>query len=108
MEKKVAVLHQGKLAQYSIKEEKNGRFIARLFNYSGRYRDQPPSEIELHKVGRHWEDEGASQDLVDDIGNAIEHERGQIQKPVYHQRGNNNPSEGNIERSSRTIGGKPS
>ena len=106
MEKKIAVLHHGKLAQFNISKEKNGHFIARLFSYTGNHRDEPPAEIDLHKEGRRWHDQGADQDLVDDIGNAIEHEKESLQRPVYHQRGNkNNGTTDN--RDNRSQGGKP-
>jgi hypothetical protein len=111
MEKKIAVLHHGKLAQYKISKEKNGHFIARLFNYSGNNRDEPPAEIDLHKEGRHWQDQGADQDLVDDIGNAIEHDKEALQTPVFHQRGNENRRDNRDDRSrervDRNPGGKP-
>lgn len=106
MEKKIAVLHHGKLAHYSVSKGKNGHFVARLLNYSGNHRDEPPSEIDLHKEGRRWEDEGAEQDLVDDIGNAIEHDKEAMQRPVFQQRGTDNRRESG-ERGDRIKGGNP-
>ncbi|MGI8599864.1 MAG: hypothetical protein ACR2KB_11490 [Chitinophagaceae bacterium] len=107
MEKRIAVLHLGKLAHYNVRKEKTGHFVARLLSYSGSNKDEPPAEIDLHKEGRHWEDQGADQDLVDDIGNAIEHQKENIQIPVYHQRGHENRNDLNNERNDRNPGGRP-
>src|SRR5688572_21288148 len=106
MTKRVTVLHRGKLAQFDIEDCKNGKFIARLLSYGGRTGEEPPNNIEIHKVGRHWEDQGADQDLVDDIGNAIEHESRAPQLPIFNQRQNDDDVRG--ERgNSRKTGGKP-
>jgi hypothetical protein len=103
MEKRVTVLYEQGLAQYDIQEIKNGHFIARLFRYNGDRRDAPPQEINMHKEGRHWEDGGAKQDLIDDIGLAIEYEKKAPDQPILHQRGNDQSR----EEERRTQGGKP-
>lgn len=72
MEKTVAVFYEGQLAWYNVKGGKNGNFIARLCKYKGLADRQPPFELSLHKEGRHWNNGGTNQDLLDDIGNAIE------------------------------------
>lgn len=72
MERTIAVLHQGALAHYQITRLENGTYQARLHKYSGNKNDGPPSEFELRKVGRHWEDGGFDQELIDEVGKAIE------------------------------------
>jgi hypothetical protein len=71
MEQQVAVLYEGKIAHYRILNGKNACFVARLLRYKGNS-IAPPSTIELCKEGRHWKDDDADQNLVDDIGLAIE------------------------------------
>ncbi len=73
MEQQVAVLYKGKIAHYSIQKGKNACFVARLLRYNGNNSAAPPSTIELCKEGRHWTDDDADPNLVDDIGLAIEH-----------------------------------
>jgi len=85
MDKRVGVIHEGSLAQYQIRQYKNGHFVARLLSYNGFKEDTPPEEIEIHKEGRHWEDQGADQNL----GLAIEAETRLPEQPVYNRRGNN-------------------
>jgi hypothetical protein len=93
MEKRIAVLHEGGLAQYSIREKKNGHFVARLLSYNGQQENEPPQEIDVHKEGRHWEDEGANQNLVDDIGLAIDYENRPPDQPVSHRNGEDSRNE---------------
>ncbi|HVE61359.1 MAG TPA: hypothetical protein VNA26_06055 [Chitinophagaceae bacterium] len=94
MEKTVAVFHEGALAHYNVSEEGNGTFKARLLKYSGRPDNDPPREFLLHKEGRHWADDDVEQDIVDDIGQAIELQIKNMDRPVYHSRGHerNGPS----------------
>jgi len=94
MEKTVAVFHEGALAHYNISEEGNGTFKARLLKYSGSPGNDPPREFLLHKEGRHWADDDVRQDIVDDIGQAIDSQIRNIDRPVYSSRssGRNSPS----------------
>lgn len=82
MEKTVAVFHKGAIAHYNVSEEGNGSFKARLLKYSGSPENDPPREFLLHKEGRHWADDIAGQDIVDDIGQAIEFQIRNINSPV--------------------------
>jgi len=63
MDKRVGVIHEGSLAQYHIRQYKNGQFVARLLSYNGAKEDTPPEELEIHKEGRHWEDHARGCDL---------------------------------------------
>jgi hypothetical protein len=87
MDKRVGVIHEGSLAQYHIRQYKNGQFVARLLSYNGAKEDTPPEELEIHKEGRHWEDQGADQNLVDELGLAIESETRLPEQPIYNRRG---------------------
>jgi hypothetical protein len=94
MDKTVVVLHKGSLARYNVCQKKNGDFIARLLNYSGRRENQPQEQFSLHKEGRHWEDDGVEQNLVDDVGFGLEYDRKQPDEPVYYQRGQDRRDQG--------------
>ena len=83
MEKTVAVFHEGAIAHYNVSEEGNGHFKARLLKYSGSRENDPPKEFFLHKEGRHWSDNVVQQDIVDDIGQAIELQIKNSDRPVY-------------------------
>jgi hypothetical protein len=73
MEKTVAVWYKGSLAQYKISSGgSNGFFNAELIRFDGSAEGSPPREFALHKEGRHWTDDDTSQDLLDDLGKAIE------------------------------------
>ncbi len=99
MEKTVAVFHEGAIAHYNVSEETNGTFKARLLKYSGSQNNNPPREFNLHKEGRHWTDNTVEQDIVDDIGQAIELQIRTIDRPVFSSR--------DIERNGSFPPGKP-
>jgi hypothetical protein len=95
MEQQVAVLYEGKIAHYSIQQGKNACFTARLLRYNGNSSVAPPSTIELCKEGRHWQDDDADQNLVDDIGLAIEQATKQQEETAFSQsRGSETIQEG--------------
>ena len=71
MEKTVAVWYKGFLAQYKVSGGRDGIFNAELVRYDGE-EGSPPREFPLHKDGRHWSDDDTNQDLLDDLGKAIE------------------------------------
>ncbi len=87
MEKTVAVFHEGAIAHYNVSEEGNGSFKARLLKYNGSPNNNPPREFLLHKEGRHWADDDVEQDIVDEIGQAIDLQIRTIDSPVYSSGG---------------------
>ena len=72
MEQVVAVWYKGCLAQYKVSGGQDGVFNAELIRYDGAEGGSPPKEFSLHKDGRHWSDDDTNQDLLDDLGKAIE------------------------------------
>ena len=72
MDKIVAVWINRSLAQYKISGGRGGIFTAELVKYDGPMEKQPPREFLLHKEGRHWIDDDTNQDLLDELGRAIE------------------------------------
>ena len=72
VEKQVAVWYKGSLALYKISGGDNGVFNAELIKYNGSSDGAPPKEFLLRKEGRHWMDDDTNQDLLDDLGKAIE------------------------------------
>lgn len=72
MEHSIVLLHGGALAYYLVSEDARGGYTARLQKFTGEPGSAPPSNFELHKVGRHWQDEGHEQDLIDEMGKAID------------------------------------
>lgn len=72
MEKAVAVWFRGFLAQYKITGGHDGFFKAELIKYNGAPEASPPNEFPLHKEGRHWFDDDTNQELLDELGKAIE------------------------------------
>jgi len=72
MEKTVAVWYKGFLAQYKVSGGRDGIFNAELLRYDGFQEGSPPREFHLHKEGRHWADDDTNQDLLDELGKAIE------------------------------------
>jgi hypothetical protein len=72
MEKTVAVWFKGFLAHYKISGGRDGVFTAELLKYNGAIETSPPNEFPLHKEGRHWIDDDTNQDLLDELGKAIE------------------------------------
>ena len=72
MEKTVAVWYRGSLAHYKVTGGRDGVFTAELIKYNGPTETKPPDEFPLHKEGRHWIDDTTNQDLLDELGKAIE------------------------------------
>ncbi len=72
MEQQVAVWYKGSLALYKVSGGNGGLFNAELIRYNGPAESSPPREFPLHKEGRRWLDDNINQDLLDDIGKAIE------------------------------------
>ena len=72
MDQQVAVWYKNALAFYRITGGKEGAFNAELLKYEGPSETKPPTEFRLHKEGRHWSDDDTNQDLLDDLGKAIE------------------------------------
>jgi hypothetical protein len=72
MEQNVAVWYNGALAIYKISGGDDGIFNAELVKYDGASEASPPTEFPLYKEGRHWADDNTNQDLLDDLGKAIE------------------------------------
>lgn len=84
----IVVFHQGALAHYHVEQQEAGGYLARLQNYKGDNHNLPPQQFELRLVGRHWEDDGMDQELINEIGKAIEltHRK---DGPVDHDRARN-------------------
>ena len=72
MEQTVSVWYKGYLAQYKVSGGRDGIFNAELVRYDGFSEGSPPREFPLHKEGRHWSDDDTNQDLLDELGTAIE------------------------------------
>lgn len=72
MDRTVTILHEGALAYYTVSPQFDGNYSAHLLRYSGSISHQPPSDLFIHKEGRHWRGEQQDTDLQDDIGYAIE------------------------------------
>ncbi|MBD0278101.1 MAG: hypothetical protein M3342_15435 [Bacteroidota bacterium] len=72
MEQMIAVLHDGALAQYSYEAKEKGVYVLWLQRYKGSKEQQPPAMLVLHKEGRHWYSEGHQQEMIADLGYAIE------------------------------------
>ena len=63
---------EGGLACYNISPESNGIYQARLLQYQGCSDRLPPAEVILVRGYRQWSGSYDRQDLLNDIGNAIE------------------------------------
>ena len=72
MEQNVPVWYKGALAIYKISGGDEGIFDAELVKYDGPSEVGPPTKFPLYKEGRHWSDDETNQDLLDDLGKAIE------------------------------------
>lgn len=97
METTVAVWFKGCLAHYKITGGRDGFFKAELIKYNGALEAGPPDEFPLHKEGRHWFDDDTNQELLDELGKAIEiqvHDAEQIS----NLRRNSNPGRSDHER----------
>lgn len=71
-ERVVVVFHLGALAHYKVCRSEKESYTAKLVKYAGIQSKFPPDQFDLHKVGRHWEDDGLDQELINEIGKAIE------------------------------------
>ena len=72
MDRAVFILYKGEWVYYNITKENNGSFTARLSKCSPCSAQVLSPHITLTKEGRHWRGTDPDQDLLDDIGNAIE------------------------------------
>ena len=72
MDKIVAVWFNGFLAHYKVSGGNSGVFSAELIKFNGPKETSPLDKFPLHKEGRHWIDDTTNQDLLDELGNAIE------------------------------------
>lgn len=68
----VSVLYKGSLAHFAVSRLRNEIFTVHLLKYQGHIVNEPPHEFTLNKEGRHWCNQSINQDLLDDIGLAIE------------------------------------
>ena len=73
MHPSVSVLYKGALAHFTIEKMKDGVFTAHLLKYQGHLVNEPPHNFTLQKKGRHWRNDSTNQDLLDDVGFAIEY-----------------------------------
>jgi hypothetical protein len=68
-----------------VSKETDDTYKARLLKYNGRADNIPPQEFHLQKEGRHWsQDDDAEQELVDELGYAIEMQNDFFERPLYH------------------------
>lgn len=72
MEVTVVVLFRGALAHYSVAEQEQGKFEARLLKYTGSKLNSPPQEFLFRKEGRHCIGSIEEQDLMDDLCHAVQ------------------------------------
>ncbi len=72
MELETIVEYDGGLAYYSISPETNGIYQARLLQYKGDSDKPPPAEVILVRGYRQWSGSYERQDLLNQIGKAIE------------------------------------
>lgn len=68
----VSVLYKGSLAYFAVSKPKQGIYNVHLLKYTGHLVNEPPRKFTLFKEGRHWSNDSINQDLLDDIGFAIE------------------------------------
>jgi len=72
MELETVVQFEGGLAYYSVSPETNGIYQARLLQYKGSPDKCPPPEVILVRGYRQWSGSYDRQDLLNEIGKAIE------------------------------------
>ena len=72
MELETVVQFNGGLAYYSVSPESHGIYQARLLRYEGCSDRVPPTEVILVKGYRQWSGSYERQDLLNQIGKAIE------------------------------------
>lgn len=68
----ISVLYKGSLAHFAVTMLRTEIFTVHLLKYQGHIVNEPPHEFTLNKEGRHWHNQSINQDLLDDIGLAIE------------------------------------
>lgn len=72
MEPEVSVLYKGSLAYFAVSKSDKGTYTVHLLKYLGHLVNEPPRKFTLFKEGRHWSNNNVNQDLLDDVGFAIE------------------------------------
>lgn len=72
MEVTAVVLHNGALAHYDVRVERDGTCTAYLSKYSGSPEQNPPRQVTLRKEGRRWIGDNIGNDFSEDLGYAIE------------------------------------
>lgn len=72
MELETVIQFNDGLAYYAISPESNGIYQARLLRYEGSHDRLPPTEVILVKGYRQWSGSSERQDLLNQIGKAIE------------------------------------
>jgi len=73
MELKAVVKYRGALAHYKVSPENENIYHARLIRYDGKPDQTPPAQITLTRGSEHWSGSSDKQDLLDKIGEVIEH-----------------------------------
>jgi hypothetical protein len=76
MDFKAVVQFEGGIAHYHICPESNGIYQARLLHYEGNSTKVPPVEVILVRGYRQWSGSYERQDLLNEIGSAIEGRKG--------------------------------
>jgi hypothetical protein len=72
MEWKAVVRFLGDPAHYKIQTDRTGIYHARLLKYEGATGVTPPEDIVLVKGVRRWNGSDDFQELIDELGRAIE------------------------------------
>lgn len=72
MELKVMIRYRGDWAHYQISPETIGICEARLLKYEGKSQNSPPPQILLLKSFRHWVGSSDEQNLMDELGYALD------------------------------------
>ncbi|MCU7550958.1 hypothetical protein OCK74_17690 [Chitinophagaceae bacterium LB-8] len=72
MKLSVTVQYKAKLAHYSIRQETSGVYLATLEQYEGPFSEAPPAKIMLVKGFRRWAGSFEHQDILNDLGRAID------------------------------------
>lgn len=76
MELEAAVQFEDGVAHYHIYPENNGIYQARLLRFEGSSLKLPPPEVILVRGYRQWSGSYERQDLLNEIGSAIERGKG--------------------------------
>lgn len=72
MEIKALVKYRDQYAEYLIRPEQKGIFLATLERYEGSVHTLPPPTITMTKGVRHWIGSTDEQPLIDDLGEIID------------------------------------